>query len=138
MFAIIVEILLAFTLCPIRDEDRCVMLTPFISSHNLELEDPCIGHTCRYGATCVGNYLTQRTQCVCPKTCDSFPNIDMRQNVYVCGSDNVTYDNHCQLRLATCKKQREITVESIGVCGKTDRISFFFDFDYQFFWWIGR
>lgn len=116
MFAIICEVLLAFT-CPIRDADHCMMMTSLMS-YDADMEDPCISHNCQYGATCVGNYLTGRTDCVCPATCKGFPNTDMRPTVYVCGSDNITYDSHCQLRFASCKQQRPIDVESIGVCGE--------------------
>ncbi|XP_055334862.1 agrin-like [Paramacrobiotus metropolitanus] len=85
-----------------------------------ELQDPCLNRTCHYGAICAGNYLTGQSQCLCPPTCDAFPNIDMR-HTYVCGSDNVTYENHCKLRLASCKVQKAITVESNGVCGGCQR-----------------
>ena len=36
----------------------------------------------------------------------------------VCGSDGVTYMNECELRIASCRHQKIISVESRGACGK--------------------
>ncbi|XP_070533650.1 uncharacterized protein [Ptychodera flava] len=40
----------------------------------------------------------------------------------VCGSDGVTYNNKCQLRLIACQYKTEISVVSQGVCKETHEI----------------
>ena len=36
----------------------------------------------------------------------------------MCGSDKVTYYNDCALRVEACTKGEDITVDSLGPCGK--------------------
>ncbi|OQV20149.1 Agrin [Hypsibius exemplaris] len=128
MFAIICEILLAFS-CPVREESSCLFSYSPLFFHPLftatPLQDPCRGRECLYGASCVGNYVTGKSECRCPATCDALPAaadaVDLRPSVFVCGSDNVTYDSSCQLRLKSCQDQRPIQVESVGVCGGCQR-----------------
>jgi len=35
----------------------------------------------------------------------------------VCGTDGATYLNECEMRLASCRKQQFIVIESEGSCG---------------------
>ncbi|GAU97955.1 hypothetical protein RvY_09170 [Ramazzottius varieornatus] len=89
-----------------------------------EKEDPCRSHNpCKYGAKCVGNYMTGQSQCICPTTCSSFlgSEPELSDSKFVCGNDFVTYESACHLRLASCKEQRPIYVESAGVCGGCSR-----------------
>ncbi|XP_077998686.1 agrin-like isoform X2 [Glandiceps talaboti] len=67
----------------------------------------CEGIECEYGAICESDGLD--AMCVCPEGCIS---------VYapVCGSDDVTYDNECELQVKSCREQTMISVIAQGPC----------------------
>ncbi|XP_045102495.1 agrin-like isoform X4 [Portunus trituberculatus] len=72
--------------------------------------NPCSELTCLPGEECkVDIYGIAR--CECPPPCERV----MRP---VCGSDDVTYDNYCELHRAVCVKQTDIVVSYVGVCGE--------------------
>lgn len=80
---------------------------------------PCNGVTCLPGEECtVSVYGLAR--CECPPACEPV----MRP---VCGSDDVTYDNLCELHRAVCLRQADIVVSYVGVCGK-DLCELFVDY----------
>ncbi|KAG0728646.1 Agrin [Chionoecetes opilio] len=72
--------------------------------------NPCSELTCLPGEECsVDVYGIAR--CECPPKCEPV----MRP---VCGSDDLTYDNLCDLNRAVCVKQTDIVVSYVGVCGE--------------------
>ncbi|XP_051515917.1 agrin-like isoform X3 [Myxocyprinus asiaticus] len=63
----------------------------------------CGSTVCSWGARCVQN------KCECQQCTGQLVKP-------VCGSDGTTYNNYCELRLASCKTQRKIEVAKPAVC----------------------
>ncbi|XP_014796963.1 PREDICTED: agrin [Calidris pugnax] len=63
----------------------------------------CGSTVCSFGSKCVGG------QCVCPR-CERQPLAP------VCGSDGLTYDNQCELQVASCQQKKSIEVARMGPC----------------------
>lgn len=81
----------------------------------LTLSGECERMYCAYGALCVVDKRTQQAHCRCQETCvDVF--------APVCGSDKVTYSSDCQLRMASCSKQKRIFTKHQGPCGMLKNI----------------
>ena len=63
---------------------------------------------CDFYATCVpldnGEHI-----CDCPRICPA-------NYSPVCASNNVTYDNECQMKVASCEIQEMLFVQSPGQC----------------------
>lgn len=75
---------------------------------------PCLSVECQFGATCV--VKNQEAICECQQVC---------QSIYdpVCGSDNLTYSNPCELEAMACALRKEIHVKHKGPCGEWARIA---------------
>lgn len=79
------------------------------SPHHLTAVPPsrptesCGSTVCSFGSKCVGG------QCVCPR-CERQPLAP------VCGSDGLTYDNQCELQVASCQQKKSIEVARMGPC----------------------
>jgi coxsackievirus/adenovirus receptor len=72
--------------------------------------EPCEKTYCAYGANCVQT-SDGRAECQCPTECpDMF--------TPVCGTDGVTYTNHCMMRMKSCREERNTRVQHAGDCGE--------------------
>lgn len=80
-----------------------------LPSADLGTPSPCVSVECTFGATCV--VKNREPVCECQQVC---------QGRYdpVCGSDNRTYGNPCELDSMACVLRREIRVKHKGPCGK--------------------
>lgn len=69
---------------------------------------PCYRYHCSYGAICVvrGGFPT----CECPTCAEEFEP--------VCGTDGISYTNHCKLKREACEQKSEIAVAYAGLCSK--------------------
>lgn len=76
---------------------------------DLGTPSPCLSMECTFGATCV--VKNQEAVCECQQVC---------QGRYdpVCGSDNRTYGNPCELSATACVLKKEIKVKHKGPCGE--------------------
>ncbi|XP_078516236.1 agrin-like [Lissotriton helveticus] len=76
---------------------------PDLSTPGLWLDSECA-----FGATCV--VKNQQAVCECLQVCQSI--FDP-----ICGSDNCTYGNACELEFMACILKKEIKVKHKGACG---------------------
>lgn len=91
------------------------MLFPF--KHQLNccfnyfITETCETLKCNNYAICDVNYETGRPECLCPKVC-------VHEVAPVCGSNEETYENECELRMNSCLLQKEIQIDHKGPCGE--------------------
>ena len=69
----------------------------------------CYGVKCHFRAQC--QVTDGRAECVCVGSCPTD-----RKTVMVCGTDGQTYGSACQLRLFSCRLQKEISMAYEGIC----------------------
>ncbi|XP_050313632.1 agrin-like isoform X2 [Anthonomus grandis grandis] len=80
--------------------------------YGMDYPEPCEKTYCAWGAQCV-NAPDGKALCQCPTSCKA-------KIEPVCGTDNVTYDNQCSLRVASCKARLDVRVKHSGECVEND------------------
>ncbi|XP_067329099.1 agrin isoform X4 [Anolis sagrei] len=90
---------------PIKHQGPCDLGTP----------SPCLSVECTFGSTCV--VKNQEAVCECQQVC---------QSLYdpVCGSNNLTYGNPCELEAMACALRKEIRVKHKGPCDRCGKCQF--------------
>ena len=79
-------------------------------SSDCSISEPCEKEYCAYGADCIQT-PDGRTECLCPTDCPSM-------FTPVCGTDGVTYTNHCMMRMKSCRQEKNTRVKHSGECGE--------------------
>ena len=72
--------------------------------------DPCAAVDCEHGAKCAAQ-ADDSALCKCDEKCPITRNV-------LCGSNEITYDNECNLKLDMCLKQKPIQLKREGSCSK--------------------
>uniref|UniRef100_A0A8C0VGJ5 Agrin n=1 Tax=Cyanistes caeruleus TaxID=156563 RepID=A0A8C0VGJ5_CYACU len=102
-----------------RRRAECLQQASIPTKHSgpcdLGTPSPCLSVECAFGATCV--VKNQEAVCECQQQC---------QGRYdpVCGSDQRTYGNPCELRAMACVLQRDIGIKHKGPCDRCGKCQF--------------
>src|ERR1043165_4647347 len=84
-------------------------------SCHLLLGSICNGVTCLSNTECAFN--GNRAICVCTENCPTYSSP-------VCGSDNQTYINDCDLQRHSCMTNENITLAHTGECKHGDKMAY--------------
>jgi hypothetical protein len=89
---------------------RCIFCL-FAFCHSVcSVAEPCEKTFCAYGANCVQT-PDGHAECQCPTECPAMI-------TPVCGTDGVTYTNHCMMRMKSCRQEKNTRVHHAGECGE--------------------
>ena len=69
--------------------------------------DLCINVLCHAGEECI--VIDNNAACMCKKSC---PNHEKP----VCGSNGMTYPNHCELHKTACLEEKKLSIKYMGAC----------------------
>ena len=75
--------------------------------------DPCKDFDCTQKPYSTCKVVDNKAVCACPEKCPDKKDL-------VCGSDDVTYDNECKMKQASCKSGKNITVARKDKCGNDE------------------
>ncbi|XP_039611507.1 agrin isoform X5 [Polypterus senegalus] len=82
---------------------------------DLDVPSPCHKKTCEFGSVCV--VKNNEAVCECPDVCTQPPDT-------ICGDDDQTYGNKCEMEAMSCVFQKEIKIKHKGPCEACGKCQF--------------